>query len=206
MELTIAISGLPGSGSTTLSKNLADSLNLDCFSPGQVFKDISTGKIINQHYFDEFNKLCLNENLILPKFEASNDSYGVDLLWRSDFGKSEKLHKIIDDLQAKLAEKKSIVLDGKLSLHMIKTADIKIWLKASDSERIKRTAQRDNISLEDAKDIVLRRGLIEAEEWKKIYGFDYRNQEELADIVLNTSSLSPKEILDKITSYIKHNL
>ena len=49
-NLVIAISGLPGSGSTTIAKLLAKNLSLEYFSPGQLFKDIASGKYKEKSY------------------------------------------------------------------------------------------------------------------------------------------------------------
>ncbi len=199
----IVISGLPGAGSTTLSKLIAQKLSLDYFSPGRVFKDIAHGKVEQQYYYQNLKELFDKKGIIIPKLKASNESEAALNLWNTELGKSKELHNILDKLQLELAQKGNIVIDGKLSLFMIKNADFKIWLKASQEARIKRSAQRDNIEFEIAREIIPQREQKELEEWTRIYDFDYREQEKIADLVINTSNLSPDEIADKIINASK---
>lgn len=199
----IAISGLPGAGSTTAGKIIANKLNLNYFSPGQLFKDISTGRVSQQHYYSLFRELCNRNNLKIPEFKSQNDSLGVQNLWNTDFGKSKEFHNIIDELQIALANKGGIVIDGKLSLHMINWADLRVWLIASINKRMTRTSNRDNLPDANVSEIILSRENSEAEGWKNIYGFDYRKQESLADLIIDTSDFTPEEIAEKILSFYK---
>ena len=203
MDKIITISGLPGSGSTTAAKLLAKKLDCNYFSPGQLFKDIAAGKYKEQHYHAQFKKLCDERSIIIPELSSKNASEGTVDLWNSEFGKSAVLHKTIDDLQIELAKNGNIVLDGKLSLYMIKDAHIKIWLHASKEKRAKRSAERDKIDLEKARNLVEVRERKEREEWKKIYGFDSQEQEKLAHVVLDTSNLNPEEVIKEILSNAK---
>jgi len=194
----IAISGQPGAGSTIVAKLLAHKLSTNFFSAGQLFKDLAKGTVKEQFYYNPFKKLCHQKNLGIPKFNAINDTQAASDLWKTEFGKSKDFHNVIDDLQLKLASQGNIVIEGKLALSMIKNSDLKIWLKASLSERAKRAAQRDGLRVEDVKKIILKRQEKERQEWKKIYGFDYWDQERDADVVIDTSTLSAEQIVDKI--------
>jgi CMP/dCMP kinase len=200
-EKVIAISGQPGAGSTTVGKLLAEKLELKYFSPGQLFKDISKGRITQKHYHPLFEKICEQKNLEIPQIDKSEkDSSAAINVWNSSIGENQSFHSVIDELQLKLAEKGNIVIDGKLSLRMIKSANLKIWFKASLEARVKRTSQREKLELEEAKKIVLKKEEKERRGWNKIYGFDYWEQENDADLVIDTSDLKPEEIVDKIIS------
>jgi cytidylate kinase len=196
----IAVSGQPGAGSTTVGKALAEKLGVSYFSPGRLFKDIAEGKAKEQHYYSLFKELCDARGLKIPDMSAADDSHATNDFWDTPLGKSEELHNILDDLQKKLAETGDLVLDGKLSLRMIEKADLKVWLKASADERARRSAERDKIPFEEAKKVLLARQAKERKEWYSIYGFDYWDQEEDADLVIDTTEILPEKIVEKIVS------
>lgn len=201
--VVIAISGMPGAGSSSVGKLLAKQLNLQFFSMGQLFKDIGSGVVKTKKYYPIFKGLCDAGNLKIPEFSSANDSQGAVNLWNSEFGKSEKLHKIIDRLQQELAQQGNIVIDGKLALRMLPNAEIKIWLRAGIEERAERAAMRDKISIEEAKKFIENREKVEREEWKKIYGFDYFEQEKEADWIIDASTASPEDIKDEIIEHLE---
>lgn len=199
---TIAISGPPGSGSTSTAKILAEKLNLNYFSPGRLYKDIATGKFETQFYANIFKELCAKRNLEIPSFNEKDDSNGAVNLWQTEFGKSPKLHEAIDELQIILSEKGGIVIDGKLSLHMLRKADTKIWMFADLEERAKRTVKRDGIDPEKSVEIVKKRESFERTEWNKIYGFDYLDQESQAHIKIDTTQKTSEQVADEILNFL----
>jgi cytidylate kinase len=202
MKYVIAISGPPGAGSTTTARILSERLNLDYFSPGRLFKDIALGAFEKQNYASVFKEICAKKGLTIPNLVDKDDSHGAMNLWQTDFGKSPKLHEAIDELQSNLSEKGGLVFDGKLSIHMIKKAKPKIWLHCSLEERANRAAKRDNLSKEAALEIVKKRQETERSEWKKIYKKDYFDQEKHADLIIDTTNLSPEEVVEEIIAKI----
>ena len=201
----IAISGQPGSGSTTTAKLLSKKMDLIFFSVGQLWKDIGKGVVEGQEYYPIFKKICEEKGIALPSMLEKNDSLAVEKIWQ-DLGKTEKFNSATDELQKRLAKEKSIVLEGKLSLRMIENANLKIWLKASLDSRASRMSFRDKMPFEEIKNKIEERQEVERECWKKIYGFDYWDQEKEADIVIDSSYLTTEEIIDKIVSKLNGKL
>lgn len=190
--VVIVISGQPGAGSTTTARLLAERKNLRYFSPGRVFKDIGRGTLKEQFYYREFKQRCDQLSLEIPNFSATNDTKSTLDLWNTSFGKDSRLHKVLDDLQKLVALQGDAVLDGKLSLHMIPNATLKVWLKASRAKRAERTNRRDG-SFEDAEKKLHERESIERNEWHAMYGIDYWAQEALAHLVIDTTDKSPSQ-------------
>jgi len=178
-KLVIAISGPPGVGTSTISKEVAKRLNLRYFSPGSYYKKL-------------FGKENVNS---------------VVKGWETELGSSEELHRRIDEMQIIEAKKGNVVICGKLSFFFLKDlARVKIWLDAPLDVRARRTAERDGISLEDAKEKIRKRERSEREGWKKIYGIDYFQLKKMADLVLDTSNLSVKETVERVMEFIKKKL
>lgn len=173
-KIVIAISGLPGAGSTTIAKKLAEKLKIKYFSPGEIFK--SYGK-------DREIKAAIK-------------------VWKGK-GKSKKFHQKLESLQRKLAKKESCVVCGKLSVWALKDlSNCKVWIEAPLSIRAKRVAKRDKISVNLAKKLLKEREKIEKREWKRIYGINYLDQKKMANLIINTSNLTPKQVIEKILNFL----
>ncbi len=171
------ISGMPGCGSTTTGEMLAKKLGIKFFSIGHYFKSLS-------HKGKETER-------------AVN-------LWKSDTGKNIQFnkkgnHNALEEMQIALAKSGNIVIESKLGIRFLKQyADFTIWLKASIHTRAERYSRRDNISVAEAVRLLEEKESLERGNFKKIYGFDFFMQEKEADIVIDTSSKMPEQIVDEI--------
>lgn len=200
--MIIAIAGLPGSGSTTVAKLLSEKLNVPYFSAGQLFKDIAQGTWEKQHYAVLFKELCDKRKIVLPSFSSATQAQAPLVLWSTELGKNPAFHQSIEELQQCLAQEGNIILDGKLSIAMIKEATARVWLEGSIEVRSLRTAQRDKIAQAQARELLQRREKIHTSEWLRIYNIDYRKQAERADLVIDTALKSPEEIVQEIVHAI----
>jgi cytidylate kinase len=175
-KIVIIVSGPPSSGSSTIAKEIAEKLGLDYYSPGKVFKSHTKGK----------------------ESKAAID------VWKTELGTSKELHRSLEDEQIGFAKKGNVVICGKLSIHFLKKfSDFKIWLDVPLNVRARRTANRDGISFEEARKHIVEREKFERTEWKRIYGFDYFEQKNDADFVVETSNLTVEETVTKILEHIK---
>ncbi len=176
-KTVIVVSSPPGSGGSTVAKGIAKKLKLKFFSPGKFYKKLSKEK---------------------------NESKAAFELWKTKFGSSEKLHQHIDKMQADMAKKGNIVIEGTLSIHFLKKlSKYKIWLDVPLKVRAERTSKRDKIPVENALKEIARREEIERREWRRMYGFDYFDQKYDADFVLDSSKLTPIQTAKKILDFIK---
>ena len=202
MSPVIVISGLPGAGSTTIGKETAKRLKLKFFSSGSLFKDVAEGTVKKQKYYDLFSKILKKHGVTLPEMNEKNDTIAAQKLWDTKTGSSLGFHESIDELQKILAARGNIVIDGKLSIRMIKNADLKVWLTSSLESRIKKTIKRDSLKEKDAKYYILEREKALQKGWKKIYDIDLMELKNEADIVIDTSEGNLNNIVNIICKRI----
>jgi CMP/dCMP kinase len=142
--MRITVSGLPGSGTTSLSRYLAERHGFSMISAGEVFR-----------------QLAREHNMELARFGN---------LARQD----PTYDKMIDARQKEIArERDDIIVEGRLSGWMVDNADLRIWLYAPIGCRIKRIALRDQVADEEtAKCLTLEREQCEADRYRSYYDID----------------------------------
>ena len=170
--MIITISGQPGAGSTTIAKMLAEKTKHKLITVGEINKQIAKEQGMEIGEFWEH----LKKN---PE-------------------QLKKFHKQLDEKQKKLAVG-NVIMNGKLSAFQIPHADLKILLTADVNTRAARTVKRDGGTIKEAAEKITKREKNERKEWKKIYKFDYVKDTEYYDMIINTTKLSPEEIVEKIT-------
>jgi len=175
--MILTISGLHGTGKSTIGKLVADKLGIKYYSTGQAFRDLAK----------EMN-LTLEE---LSEYAEKNP--GID----------EKLdNKIIE-----IAQKGDIIIDSQLSAYILESiADFKILLTCPLEIRIKRMAQRDKESYDKKLEETNIRENSELVRYKKLYNIDLKDEikiEELYNLIIDTENLTVDEVLEKILNAIK---
>jgi predicted cytidylate kinase len=181
--VVVALAGQPGCGSSTTGKLLAKKLGVEFFSLGS------------------WNKSQL---LSLEGRRAKTETESSIEMWKNNKGASKDFHFNSDMMQKTKASEGNMVIDAKLSIHMLRGfCDISIWLKADFSVRTKRIAERDKIKIKDAKNRLGEKEKLERENWKQIYGFDYFEQEKEADLVIDVGKKAPLQIVGVILKEIK---
>ncbi|MFA4861972.1 (d)CMP kinase [Methanoregula sp.] len=142
--MRITVSGLPGSGTTSLSRYIAQRHGFEMISAGEVFRQLA-----KEHNMElaEFGRL------------AEEDS---------------SYDKMIDARQKEIAESRdNIIVEGRLSGWMVPGADLKIWLFAPIDCRIKRIVFRDQVVDETtAMQLTLEREQCEAGRYRSYYDID----------------------------------
>jgi len=155
--MRITVSGLPGSGTTSLSRYLAERHGFTMISAGEVFR-----------------QLAKEHNMELARFGD---------LARKD----PSYDKMIDARQQEIAEANdNIVVEGRLSGWMVDNADLKIWIYAPIGCRIKRIVFRDQVADEEtAESLTLEREQCEADRYRSYYDIDI-NDLSIYHIILNS--------------------
>ena len=148
---SIAIDGPSASGKSTVAKLIAKKLNFTYIDTGAMYRaftlavieanldsksekesDSLIGKISIS--FDEANHITLNDVDVSQRVRENDVANNVSYIASY---KNIRLHLV--DLQRKIAENKSVVMDGRdIGTYVLPNADLKIYQIATAEERAKR--------------------------------------------------------------------
>ena len=171
--MIITIGGLAGTGTTTLAEVLSEKLDVPYISAGFIFREMAA-------------------------------EHGMTVLEFSEFAEgNDDIDKEIDKRQAekaKLAE--NLIIEGRLSAFFVENADLRICLMTPFDVRSKRIAQREEKSVEIAKEEIITREKSEALRYKEIHNIDISNME-IYDLIVNTDSFDPESISEIIIQTLK---
>jgi CMP/dCMP kinase len=106
--------------------------------------------------------------------------------------------KYVDSHQVELAREESCVLGSRLAIWMLKEADVKIYLLASDELRARRILGREGGELQQIKEFTAMRDSEDTRRYKNLYGIDNNDYASIADIKIDTSCNVPDEIVHTI--------
>jgi predicted cytidylate kinase len=176
--VVIVISGMPGCGSSTTAKLLAEKLEIAHYSVGDYNKSHTTTGTETQKSITMWTAL---KGKLLRKFHVNSDK-----------------------IARQVAKGGNVVIDGKVAIRMIKGKyDMSIWLKTDEETRAKRYAKRDDTDIKASTANLLRKERLERRNFRRIYGFDYFDQEKEADLVIDTGDKTPGQIVEEIISRAK---
>jgi predicted cytidylate kinase len=170
----ITISGLPGSGKTTVSMHLSRSLGIPVFSAGKIFREEASK--LNMP-LNEFSKYC---------------------------EKNPEIDQKLDRMQLEILRKGGLILESRLGGWLSFKEGLpafKVWLDASVEKRISRVAARDNLDRDQSEKLIKQRERSEEMRYKLFYGFDIRDLS-IYDLKINTDNLSPEETCNLILQRI----
>ena len=175
--MIITITGSLGAGKSTVAKELAEHFNLKRYSTGDFWREVAKEMGIN---VIELNKVAEKD----PSIDKKMDK------------RQELLGKTEDDF----------VIDSRLGWHFIPNS-IKIFLKVSKEEGARRifSEQRDdekiNTDLQKTIENIKMRRNLEKKRYMGKYGLDYFDESHY-DLVLDTSELTIREVVEKIINFI----
>ena len=110
--------------------------------------------------------------------------------------------KYVDNHQVELAEKESCVLGSRLAIWMLKIADLKVYLYASDETRAGRVFNREGGDLAEIARFTAMRDSEDSRRYKKLYEID-NNKYDFADLIIDTANYSPEQIVDLILNELE---
>lgn len=172
--MIITISGVPGSGKTTVAKILAERLGMKFYSMGDLRGKMATERGLT---IDELNKLGETEAF------TDND---------------------VDTYQTKLGQTEdNFVIEGRLSWHFIPHS-FKIFLECDEKEAARRiflskrhkSAERKDeplyASIEEAAEVIRHRIASDNLRYGKYYGLQYQDKKNY-DLIIDTTNLKGAE-------------
>ena len=171
--MIITVGGLAGTGTTTLAEVLSEKLDVPYISAGFIFREMAAERGMTVLEFGEFA-------------EGNDD-----------------IDKEIDKRQAEKAKSaENLIVEGRLSAFFVDNADLRICLMTPFDVRSKRIAQREDKSVEIAKEEIITREKSEALRYKEIHNIDISNME-IYDLIVNTDSFDPESISEIIIQTLK---
>lgn len=171
--MIITISGMPGSGKSTVARILAKKLKYTHYSIGDL-----RGKIAIKHdlTIDELNKIGETEAWT----DREPDEYMAML------GKTED----------------NFIIDGWVGFHFIPHSfkvfiDIDPRIAAKRVFKNQRPDEKPVETIEEMQEMLVNRAKQSNERYKKYYNISYQNRANY-DLVIDSSRLSPEEIINQI--------
>lgn len=211
-HLILAIDGPAGAGKSTISKLVADKLNIEYIDTGAMFRAIAY-KLINENVsLEDKDKIkdvlkhtevdFQDGKIYLDKIDVSKNIRSSDIsLAASNIAKNTDVRDKLLDLQRKIASQKSLVMDGRdIGTVVLPDAKYKFFLTASVEVRALRRFnelnQKSKISIEEVTEDIVKRDYNDMN--REIAPLKQANDA----ILIDSSNLSIDETVDKIVSYV----
>jgi cytidylate kinase len=171
--LLIAVSGPPGSGTTTAARGVAAKLGLDLLHGGEVFRAMAAEHGMTLRDFG--------------RYAAERPEVDVEL----------------DRRRAPAAARTGdLVIESRLAGWVLTNEDLgglRVWLHSDDKVRAERVAARERVSIEQALADNAEREAVEHDRYLAVYGIELADLS-IYDLVLDTGVLSPAEVVDRIVA------
>lgn len=168
--MLITISGVPGSGKTTVARLLAARLGLPHIYAGDLYRKAAVERGIS---LEQFNVL-------------SEQDHSID--------------RQLDARMAEYARQGDVILEGRLAGFIAVQEGVealKVWLTASDEVRATRVAQREGKDGRTVLQLNRARQASDAKRYRDIYGFDL-DDTSIYDLILDSDNQRPEALAEQI--------
>ena len=183
MLKSIIISGPPAIGKTTIAKGLAQEFDLVHLSGGDILKELAEEK----------------------GFKTKGDDWwdtqeGMNFLVQRQ--KNYEFDKKVDDKLKKLFSAGDVVITS-YTLPWLVEGGVKIWLSGSKENSAQRMTTRDNLSKNNALEIVQKRYNENKIIYKTLYGFEFGENLSVFDKIIETDGLNAEQVLEIAKSTVR---
>jgi cytidylate kinase len=168
--MLITVSGLPGSGKTTVARLLSHRLSIPHVYAGDLYRKEALERGVS---LEEFNQLSEKDHSIDRKLDAKMAEY---------------------------ARQGAVILEGRLAgfTALQEGVDaLKVWLTASDEVCARRVAQREGRDWHEVLQLNRARHSSDAKRYRAIYGFDL-NDTSIYDMILDTDDQGPEALAEQV--------
>jgi cytidylate kinase len=169
--MLITVSGLPGSGKTTVARLVSRALGLRHVYAGDIFRREAERRGLS---LEEFGRLAEQDH---------------------------EIDRALDRAMLEVARQGDVVLEGRLAGFMAAReglAAVKVRLEASEEVRATRIAGREGAPIDEVRRRMHMREDSDARRYREIYGFDYYDRT-LYDVVAETDDTRPEDTAALIT-------
>ena len=184
MLKSIIISGPPAIGKTTIAKGLAKEFDLVHLSGGDILKELAEEEGFDTKRDDWWDK-----------------QEGMNFLSKRQ--ENSEFDKKVDDKLKKLFSKGDVVITS-YTLPWIVKGGVKIWLAGSKENSTQRMITRDNLSKNDALEIVQKRYNENKVIYKTLYGFVFGEDLSVFDKIIETDDLNAEQVLEIAKSTVRN--
>ena len=183
MIKSIIISGPPAIGKTTIAKGLAKEFGLVHLSGGDILKQLA----------EEIG------------FDTEGDDWwdtqeGMNFLSKRQ--KNSEFDKNVDNKLKKLFSEGNVVITS-YTLPWLIEDGVKIWLAGSKENSAQRMITRDNLSKNDALEIVQKRYNENKIIYKTLYGFEFGEDLSVFNKIIETDTLNAEQVLEIAKSTVR---
>jgi len=173
---SIIISGPPAVGKTTIAKAIAEEFGLTHLSGGDILKELAEEE----------------------GFKTGGDDWwdtqeGMNFL--SQRQENSEFDKKVDDKLKKHFLDGNVVITS-YTLPWLVEGGVKIWLEGSKENSAQRMTTRDNLSKDNALEIVQKRYQENKKIYKALYGFEFGEDLSVFDKIIETDGLNASQVLD----------
>jgi cytidylate kinase len=172
---TITISGLPGTGKTTIATLLQQRLGLRYVYSGEIFRQHA---MKHQMSLEEFGKYCESHR---------------------------EIDEELDRYQLGILREGNVILEGRLAgwlAYKNHIPAVKILLQADIQVRANRIVQREQGDFEKRKQEILKREKSEASRYKTYYGIDVSDTS-IYDVIIDAGDKTAEQVLERILNHLK---
>jgi cytidylate kinase len=170
--LLITISGLPGSGTTTVSRLVADALDLPRVPGGEVFR-----------------QMAAEAGMTLAEFGVHAQDH-------------PEIDRELDDRLGTRAAQGDCVVESRLAGWLATRAGLlalRVWVDCDDSVRAARVADRDGSTVAEALVANAERSALERARYQAVYGVDLDDRSTY-DLVLDSTTEPPEALTARIVA------